>query len=189
MSFNVPVVEVLVRSPRSTVHRPAPLVSNATTADVDTARRIVAAAIADSSISNRAQYENFKRNNYGPKPGTVVGQAEVARRQVERQDSEPNLPASFEVTPTIAAAATLLAELGQDVISSNSSFGAGLNAASSRRLARAAAAQGSFWMGSISRKGTSPYNTDPSFKVSVTYATMERLEMLRQTTQPPSTRP
>lgn len=146
------------------------LASNATAADIEAARKMVEAAIAESGDLNRARYAHMARNRYTLKPGTIVGGQPVAgrgirsmRRRAAAADSlEDAPPPLFEVTPELAAAAALLAEL-------DAAGGLGANASSPSNTTQSvleARAGGTYWMETIARKGTVPWGDDPSYKVS-----------------------
>lgn len=129
-----------------------PLIKNATLSDLERARQVVEDALAESAKRNAARLANPARNQYGLAPGTVVG----GRRKLRRRDGEADVPPPplLEITPEIAAAAALVAEADAVELAGNATKSAPVE----RRA-------GAFWMESIARKGTSPWGSDPSFKV------------------------
>ncbi|OIW23390.1 pectin lyase-like protein [Coniochaeta ligniaria NRRL 30616] len=129
-----------------------PLLSNATATDLQRARGIVQKAIAESSKLNKARLGNPLRNNYGLKPGTDVGQSRTARRRLHARAFEEAPAPLLEITDEIARAAALVAESDAVAIAGNVTR-------------RAAAAAGTYWMGSIARRGTVPWGTDATYKV------------------------
>lgn len=134
------------RQESSSTHSTSPLLSNATTSDIDAARLIVKHAIAEMTILNKARLENPIRNQYRLRPGTKIG----------KRDGESSVaPAPLlNITAEIARAAALVAEAGAQ---------AELNGSSVHISKRA----GTFWMESIDRKGTVPWGSDASYKASI----------------------
>lgn len=123
-----------------------PLLKRASPATLDQARKIVKDAITESSKLNKARLANPPRNKYALKPGNTQ---ENARTSVA--NATVPLPL-LTITDEIAEAAALVAEA--DAVG-----GAG------NVTKRAVAASGTFWMGSIARKGTVPWGDDPDYKV------------------------
>lgn len=121
------------------------LLSNATTSDLDAARLIVKDAIANMTILNKARLDNPTRNQYSLKPGTKYGR---------RADSAATAPPLLNITAEIARAAALVADAEAQASSNSSSV------LKSKRA-------GTFWMESISRKGTVPWGNDASYKASL----------------------
>jgi hypothetical protein len=116
--------------------------NNASLSDLEKARIIVEDAIPESSKLNQARLLNPMRNNYGLKPGTIIGQSKVKRRLGAREDGTPVAPL-LNITDSIADAAALVAEADAAGITGN-------------LTKRAVAAKGTYWMGGIDRKGTVP---------------------------------
>lgn len=125
------------------------LSSRAANADqLAAASRIVDDAIAKMTVLNKARLDNPMRNQYRSKPA-----AGIKHRSSGDGDSPPPL---LEITPEIAAAAALVAEVDRTAdLASNTS-------APVQRRAQEASA---FWMESIKRKGTVPWGNDPGYKV------------------------
>jgi hypothetical protein len=125
---------VRTRDPRSiSEHNVTPLLKRATAQALQAARTIVNNALAESSKLNEARVAAPLRNNYGLKPGTVVGvpggDGDDHGSPSINQDVSPLLV----ITDQIAAAAALVAEA--DAI------------AGSRNVTkRAAATAGTYWM-------------------------------------------
>ncbi|KAH9219718.1 pectate lyase superfamily protein-domain-containing protein [Leptodontidium sp. 2 PMI_412] len=144
---------VLRRKFGPTVHAITPLIKNATAKDVSDARLIVKNAIAESSKLNKARLAKPLRNLYGSRRGPMLGGSRivVSNGSIATQ-LEQGLPPLLQITDRIAAAAALVAEADADVAFGNVTK-------------RAVAATGTYWMGSLSRKGTVPWGNDPSYKV------------------------
>jgi len=123
------------------------LLANATGADITAAQKIVDDAIAKMTVLNAARMEHSIQNSYTLKPGTVIG---------KRDDDTP--PPLLDITPEIARAAALLAE----VEAANST-------ASTKPLRRRG---NGWWMESINRTSTStvPWGNDPNYQVRGAYA-------------------
>jgi hypothetical protein len=129
-----------------------PLLSNSTATDLQKARLIVDQAIAESSKLNKARLANPLRNNYELKPGTVVGQSQSSRRRFHARAFD-ELPAPLlDITDEIARAAALVSKADMRAVAGNTTK-------------RAAAVSGTYWMGSIARKGTIPWGNDATYKV------------------------
>ncbi|KAH8812142.1 pectate lyase superfamily protein-domain-containing protein [Xylogone sp. PMI_703] len=126
-----------------------PLLKRASAQDLQSARKIVQAAITQSSKLNKARLAHPLRNRYGLKPGTVVGAHIVPLANATATESVPPL---LQITDEIAAAAALVAEA--DAVEATGNV-----------AKRAVAAAGSYWMGSLARKGTVPWGDDPSYVV------------------------
>ncbi|KAK4102737.1 glycoside hydrolase family 55 protein [Parathielavia hyrcaniae] len=114
------------------------------------ARAIVKNAIVESARRNEARYKNPLRNQYRLKPGTVI-EGETAAERRRRQAGEEAAPPLLYITDEIAAAAALVAEA--DAVTT---FG---------NTTRRQAPSGSFWMGSIARKGVVPWGDDSTYAV------------------------
>jgi hypothetical protein len=124
--------------PRATLLSPFATASNASSSDVEAARRIVKESIARMTIANKARLAKPHRNNYRVKPGTKTSKRD-----------ENTGPMLLEITDEIAHAAALIAEL--DVEASS-------NTTTAKRA-------GTFWMESLARKGTVPWGNDANYKV------------------------
>ncbi|KAI0911199.1 glycoside hydrolase family 55 protein [Ustulina deusta] len=107
---------------------------------------VVQDAIAESSKRNKARLANPPRNKYALKPGTTLAKN---RASTVNATAPPPL---LTITDEIAEAAALVAEA--DAVTSAGNV-----------TKRAVAASGTFWMGSIARKGTVPWGDDPDYKV------------------------
>lgn len=123
-----------------------PLLKRAIPATLEQARKIVKDAIAESSRLNKARLANPPRNTYASRPGNTQANA----RASAVNDTVP-LPL-LAITVEIAEAAALVAEADAVTQARNVTK-------------RAVAASGTFWMGSIARKGTVPWGDDPNYKV------------------------
>ncbi|KAI4613082.1 hypothetical protein J4E83_007493 [Alternaria metachromatica] len=128
-----------------------PLLTNASLSDLEKARIIVEKAIAESSKLNQARLLNPMRNNYGLKPGTFTGQSKAKRHLRVREDGTP-VPPLLNITDSIANAAALVAEADAVGIPGN-------------LTKRAVPAKGTYWMGSIARKGTVPWGDNATYAV------------------------
>jgi len=123
-----------------------PRVLNATQAQIDQARAVVEAAIAQAAKLNEARVKWPARNIYKLAPAAVIkrdnGTSEVG--------IEPP-PPLLNITSEIANAAALIAEVD--------AF------ASTNRSAPVINKRGSFWMENISRKGTIPWSNISPYQV------------------------
>ena len=137
------------------------LAKNFTTARIAAATRIVEEALNRSAEYNQARWENMSRNQYRLKPGTIVGGSDDVLKPLM---GKKRSVLDFVVTPEIEAAAALLTEFEAFDMSTNNHTTTGRNATDRVSIASAAAA-GSFWMETITRKGTVPWGNDPSYKV------------------------
>lgn len=97
---------LLVRQDQINTNETAPLLADATTDEIEEARRVVKAAIEESSKLNKARLDHPARNVYKLAPGTVVG----ANGRVKRGAEDEQAPPLLTITPEIAAAAALVAE-------------------------------------------------------------------------------
>jgi N-acyl-D-aspartate/D-glutamate deacylase len=115
---------------------------NATSTDIQAARRIVDDAIARMTKLNKARLEKPNRNNFSLKPGTKIKREEEARSPL------------LKITDQIAQAAALLA----DIDANSTTLDAG-----SLHEKRA----GTFWMETVgkARKGSVPWGNDASYRV------------------------
>lgn len=129
----------------------APLVKAASPSALQKARAIVEKALAESAKLNAARLAKPMRNNYSLKPGTVIGDTTVPQRLRHRADAT-GVTALLNITDEIADAAALVAEA--DATSQ------GMNATK-----RAVAAAGTYWMGSLDRKGTVPWGDNSSYVI------------------------
>jgi len=127
------------------------LLTNTSLSDLEKARIIVEKAIAGSSKLNQARLLNPMRNNYGLKPGTFTGQSKAKRHLRAREDGTP-VPPLLSITDSIANAAALVAEADAAGIPGN-------------LTKRAVPAKGTYWMGSIARKGTVPWGDNATYAV------------------------
>jgi hypothetical protein len=118
------------------------ITSGATAAEINTARRIVKDAITKMGFLNKARLDKPARNQHNLKHGT--------HSSTTSSDSAP--PPLLKITPDIASAAALLAELDTDV---------NVNVAEPVKMSANA-----FWMEGIARKGTVPWGNDPGYKAS-----------------------
>ena len=111
------------------------LASNATTTDIDNARKVIKDAIAKMTILNKARLAKPAWIQYSLKPGT----------QLQKRSLNDTSPPLLNITEDIARAAALLANIDANV---NSNFTAPpkINA-------------GAFWMEGIQRKGSVPWET------------------------------
>lgn len=123
-----------------------PLLKRADARDIVQARRVVKDAIAKSSKLNAARLAKPLRNSYGRKKSGRTGAAKFA------VGNSTATPALLTITDEIAEAAALVAE-------------ADASGAAGNVTKRAVAASGSFWMGSLARKGTVPWGNDAGYKV------------------------
>jgi hypothetical protein len=126
---------------------PSVTARNASSNDIDVARKIVKDAIARMTELNKARLAKPYRNNYNLKPGTKVS---------KRDDGTLPRPL-LDVTDEIARAAALIAELDADTASDGTS---NANPPLEKRA-------GTFWMESIARKGSVPWGNDASYKVRI----------------------
>ncbi|WEW59950.1 hypothetical protein PRK78_005432 [Emydomyces testavorans] len=124
------------------------LLATASRSDVDRARAIVKAAIAQTSAHNKARLEKPARNQYSPYPGS--------RSQAQFSARGENPPPLFNVTEDIAKAAALVAEADAWAESKNGTV----------RSAKNQAQAGNFWLGQISHSGGWPFGKNgPDYKV------------------------
>ncbi|KAI0814551.1 glycoside hydrolase family 55 protein [Xylaria sp. FL0064] len=123
-----------------------PLLKKASAQDVAHAETIVDTAINKSSQLNKAHLASPLRNKYGLKPGTVVAGG------TSKQGKTTAPPPLLYITDEIAQAAALVAESDARKAAGNTTR-------------RAAAVSGTYWMGSLARKGTVPWGNDPEYKV------------------------
>ncbi|KAI1109759.1 glycoside hydrolase family 55 protein [Nemania sp. NC0429] len=123
-----------------------PLLKRASPEALEQARKIVKDAITESSKLNKARLANPPRNVYTREPGNTQAnaRASVANATVP-------LPL-LKITDEIAEAAALVAEV--DAVGKARNI-----------TRRAVAASGTFWMGTIDRKGTVPWGDDPEYKI------------------------
>jgi flavin-binding protein dodecin len=123
-------------------------VLNATQSDIDNARAIVNAAIAQAAVLNKARVENPMRNNYKLQPGTIV-----SKRDDMVNDTAP--PPLLNITPEIADAAALLAEVDA------------LATINSTRTVQKRGTGLSYWMEVLDRKGTVPFGNNATYQVNI----------------------
>ncbi|UNI24919.1 hypothetical protein JDV02_010636 [Purpureocillium takamizusanense] len=135
----------------------APLVSNATMAAIERARKLVDKAIDESSKLNVARLASPLRNKYELKPGTVTGSLGSRQERDKDKDAAPVHP-RLKITDEIADAAALVAEDDARHTRHNVTQRVWKEAA-------AASQSGSYWMEHIARKGSVPWGDDPGYKV------------------------
>ncbi|RFU75893.1 pectin lyase fold virulence factor [Trichoderma arundinaceum] len=128
-----------------------PLLKDASTEDIENARKIVEDAITKSTRLNKARLAKPLRNKYELEPGTMLGDSTSNRRSRRRRDSD-EVPPLLEITDEIAAAAALVTEAEAEGLISNITR-------------RAASASGTYWMEHIDRKGTVPWGNDQGYKI------------------------
>lgn len=128
-----------------------PLLKNVSLSDVEKARSIVEKAIAESSRLNQARLLNPMRNNYRPKPGTIIGQTTVERR-LDARDDGTVVASLLDISDDMAEAAALVAEADATGMAGN--------------VTLARRATGTYWMESIARKGTVPWGDNATRGVS-----------------------
>lgn len=116
-----------------------PLLSNATVSDVEKARNIVKAAIAQAAIRNKARVDNPSRNNYALHPGSKIA----------ARDGEDAVPL-LNVTEEMRKAAALVAEADAYAETKNGTL---------RRHKKRA---GTFWLGQMAHVGSWPFGDNPS---------------------------
>lgn len=131
--------ELLIRQEDRGNDTVAPLLAGATPADIENARKIVKAAIEESSKRNKARLDKPARNIYKLAPKTSVG---GSSSRVKRDAEDEPVPALLTITPEIAAAAALVAEAD-----------AKANATGGQNVLQK---RGTFWMEHIERKGAYP---------------------------------
>lgn len=140
----------------------APLLRNATQADLEAALALVDAAIDESSRLNEARYASPARNMYKLRPGTSPGGDGARIANLEPEEAPP--PPLIEMTPELAAAAALVAEAEALQVE----LGPGNGTATRKRQQQPQKKQkraGTFWMEHIARRGTVPLGNDASYKV------------------------
>ncbi|KAF6824052.1 LysM domain-containing protein [Colletotrichum plurivorum] len=128
------------------------LLKRAEAQDIAQARRVVKDAIAKSSKLNAARLAKPLRNSYGKKNSARTAVAKFAVGNSMAVNNSTATPALLEITDEIAEAAALVAE-------------ADASGAAGNVTKRAVAGSGSFWMGSIARKGSVPWGNDAGYKV------------------------
>ncbi|KAK0103224.1 hypothetical protein ONS95_005259 [Cadophora gregata] len=124
-----------------------PRFSNATSSDLDKARKLVEEAIAKATRLNAARYANPARNQYKLMPGTLL----------DRRDTSDFAAPSplLDITDELADAAALVSEA--EVVGGLKS-----NASVVRRQA---ASSGTFWMEHIARMGTVSFGDSSNYTV------------------------
>lgn len=126
-----------------------PLLKRANSEDLQNARAIVKNAISQSSKLNKARLAMPARNTYGLNPGTVLASGRV---RTGNDTTNQDIPPLLKITDQIAEAAALVAEADAVAMTVN-------------MTKRAVAVSGTYWMESLSRKGTVPWGNDPSYVV------------------------
>ncbi|KAH8669051.1 pectate lyase superfamily protein-domain-containing protein [Xylariales sp. PMI_506] len=147
---------------------------NATASDVSQARSVVADAISQMRISNKARQQSPRRNNWSMSPGSGL-----SGRATNSADDVPLV----NITSKIAAAAALLAEIdaaNSTMVTNAASLSAksyaALEKAKSTRQSTFGTAgdtqpekrqstSTSYWMESLDNLGTQPFGGDSSYKV------------------------
>lgn len=133
-------------------------VSNATQAQIDKARAIVTAAIAQAAKLNEARVKKPARNNYKLAPGTIIINGITKRDNGTVENGPGPPPPLLDITDEIAEAAALVAEV--DAVTAVNGSGPVVNK------------RGSFWMANISRKGTIPWGNISPYQVPKTHPRM-----------------
>jgi hypothetical protein len=132
--------------------------SNTTQVAIARARAIVADAIKQGTVANKARFDNPQRNIYILKPSGAAN----ARRDV---------PPSFMITPDIAAAAALVAEVDAAVEYKNGTLYRDYSHVEKLRRRHwleeplEKRQSGSYWMGSLDNLGTQPFGGNASYRV------------------------
>jgi hypothetical protein len=127
--------------------------TNATSADVDKARKIVKEAIAEAGKRNLARLAKPLRNNYGLAPGTILSKRDLG-------DVTPLL----EITDEIAAAAALVAEADVAQISGNFTISKNQTTIRDKRPSK-------FWIGNLAHSGGWPFgNKSQNWPVSFIFS-------------------
>lgn len=135
-----------------------PLLQNATLADIDRARKLIAQAIVELTKHNKERIANPARNQYKLSPNTKFSASAKARHGVvQSTDPDPAPPPLYNVTDEVQAAAALLAEAD--------AAGVGLTNLTRRHSSSRVQKRGTFWMETITRRGTVPWGNDLSYKV------------------------
>lgn len=129
-----------------------PLLKRAGAGDVANAQAVVDKAKAESARINGARLARPLRNAYGLRPGTVVGGKHAVTADSSALSVNNGVVPLLNITDEIANAAALVAEA--DSVASN---------ANTTTVKRATA--GTYWMGSLARKGIVPWGDDPSYVV------------------------
>lgn len=120
-----------------------PVVNNSSATELDKARALVESAIAKSIKLNMARYAKPAKSNYR--------HGKIAAEKRRRRDSADQVSPLLKITDVIAEAAALVSEADALHLTAN--------------LTARSAASGSYWMGSITRKGTVPWGGDDKYKV------------------------
>jgi len=149
----------------------AGIYSNSTTS-LAQARVLIAAAIQNVTVSNKARVDNPRGNIYTTKPSTS---------SKFRRDTNTTV-----VTPEVASAAALLAEADAAERAKNgtlhrdySEVFALWNKADSSGLSKRATNNGTWWLEGIEHLGTQPFGGNSSYKVcSFTFHTFARTDVL-----------
>jgi hypothetical protein len=139
---------------RATENNITDVPTNATSSAIASARAIVADAIKKATLANKARVENPLRNIYTLRP------ADAAK---VRRDS----PTLFEVTPEIAAACALIAEVEAAAEAKNGTLHKDYSAIipDRKRSEKETRATDEYWMGNLQNLGTQPFGNDTSYKV------------------------
>lgn len=127
-----------------------PLFKKATPQDLERARSIVEDAIAESSKMNTARLANPMHSQRTPGPGTAAGGGNFPGGK--RRAAQVVVPPLLVITEQIAAAAALAAEADAANEAGNVTK-------------RVVAGSGSYWMGSLRRRGSVPWGDDQGYEV------------------------
>ncbi|KAL4949464.1 pectate lyase superfamily protein-domain-containing protein [Aspergillus filifer] len=119
-----------------------PLLTDTTEANIDEARHIVKASIAEMTHLNKARVDH---------PMREASRSKTAANWTRRGDGK--YPPLLQITEKIAHAAAVVAEADAATQLANGSS----------KLVKSAA--GTFWMKDIQRQGTVPWGNDPQYKV------------------------
>lgn len=106
----LPPQPVLSRTPLSRRHEDAeaaafPRLAQASSDDLEAARKVIDAAIVEMRVLNRRRLDHPARNAYRLAPET-----QLEKRQQRESDDDEGVPPLLEITTEIASAAALLAE-------------------------------------------------------------------------------
>jgi len=128
--------------------------ANVSAATVANAKAIVEDALAKCAIGNKARVENPLGNVYTLEPADAA----AARRAA---------PPLFEVTPEIAEAAALLAEMDAAAAYKNGTLYRkdSANSASRKRNNIEERTSSTYWMASLANLGTMPFGGNASYRV------------------------
>lgn len=128
--------------------------ANVTLTTIQIARAIVADAIKKVSIANKARVENPIGNTYTLKPSSA---AKVRR----------DAPSLFDVTPEIAAACALIAEIDAAAQAANGTLHTDYSAIipGHKRGVLEGRTASNYWMANLQNLGTQPFGNDTTYQV------------------------